>query len=770
MKRKFIYAFALLMAFSSLLAQNKDFNFTLQDPVRGNLDRDLSIYTTEPIYDAPEGTEYANMLRIGYSYYLENGYVYGGPKDGKLGNIVMGNDGNIYLKQPFSSLDLNTYLLLEPVDDTTFVAHTPQCVYMENNYGQMEYVYATRVVYTQVNDNQFTYAPEETADGYNTDMIFIYKDGVLSQYDDGSVIFNGEKYPSELLAATNSNGGWFGIGDGSISLSPMTETPVELPEGVVSAPVTMIYQVLNTVLEAAVDHPAMSEYAEVGNEVYLKLPFKYNDNGFWVKGTINDSGTISFEKQYLGVDEEHACHLWMMPATYRDTIVVWDVDFHECWRTYEEVDKIVFNRNGEYIQSETPFSMLINSSSINLDIASSLSDPRTSLYTEEPATPITPYFTGVCEYDGFLFGYFIFNTPNISVDGSYIEPDSMYYNVFINGSTEPYTFTPENYSALSESITDVPYSFDDDQDICFMGYSHQIFFYWPWESIGIRSIYKYNGEVYYSDIKWHNKPNEGEGLTAPINVVAEGVSDTKLGLSWEAVEGAVSYGIYIEDEFLGVTEYTSAVITGCEPNTTYCCTVTAFDADENESEHSEEACATTLDSSEVVVPPTNIVAEATGPYTIRLSWDAVDDALAYGVFYEGTWLGATYDTFMELEELEAETEYCFTVITITEITDNTVTGYSDESEPVCATTTPDGLAEFSTAFNIYPNPVNDVIFVENGSNIEQVTIHTVTGVMVYSQECTSNNVQINVTDLESGVYIIKVKTENKEIINRFVKK
>ena len=501
MKTKCILLVAMMMVSSSLCAQKSSFNFTPVDPDEVGKSRDLPLYTTVPIYEAPDGVEHANQLRESFFYYFENGYVNNTYKDGMIGDYVMAEDGNIYLKQPFVSLNLFTYLMLEPVDDTIFVAHTPQCVYSENN----EYMYATRLVYTQLSENSYTYMPEEiSGESYNTDMYFIYKDGVLRQQDDTMVTANGEDFPHELLGATNANGGWMGIGDGTMVISPVNETPAELPSGVASTQVTMLYDVLNTILEAGVDHPAISEYAEDGNDIYLKIPYKYSNGGYWAKGTANSSGTISFEKQYLGIDEEHDRHLWLMPATYRDTVIIWDDDYHECYRIYDEVNEIVFNRNGEYIESETPYSMLINSSSTQQDIASSLSDPRTSIYEVGPATPIMPYFTGVCEFVDDWFGYFIFNTPNISTEGSYIEPDSMYYNVFINGIEEPYVFTPENYWALTEPIVDVPYSFDDDQDICFLGYSHEIFFYWPWESIGIRSIYKYNGEVHYSDIKWHN--------------------------------------------------------------------------------------------------------------------------------------------------------------------------------------------------------------------------------------------------------------------------
>ena len=82
----------------------------------------------------------------------------------------------------------------------------------------------------------------------------------------------------------------------------------------------------------------------------------------------------------------------------------------------------------------------------------------------------------------------------------------------------------------------------------------------------------------------------------------------------------------------------------------------------------------------------------------------------------------------------------------------------------------DGVAEFSTSFNVYPNPVNNVLFVDTDENVEQVTIYNLTGSMVYNEVYSSNNVKINVSELEAGVYIVKVRTENNEVVNRFVKK
>ena len=87
----------------------------------------------------------------------------------------------------------------------------------------------------------------------------------------------------------------------------------------------------------------------------------------------------------------------------------------------------------------------------------------------------------------------------------------------------------------------------------------------------------------------------------------------------------------------------------------------------------------------------------------------------------------------------------------------------------CATTNADAIAENVVSFNVYPNPVSDNLVIETEATIEAVTIYTVTGVMVYS-EVDFNDNTINVSDFANGVYIMKVRTENGEAVQRFIKK
>ena len=82
-----------------------------------------------------------------------------------------------------------------------------------------------------------------------------------------------------------------------------------------------------------------------------------------------------------------------------------------------------------------------------------------------------------------------------------------------------------------------------------------------------------------------------------------------------------------------------------------------------------------------------------------------------------------------------------------------------------------GVEELASSFNIYPNPVNDKLYIEiqTQTQTQTVEIYDVYGrqqSMVNGQQSTV----IDVTDLNSGVYFIKVVTSEGESVQRFIKK
>ena len=257
---------------------------------------------------------------------------------------------------------------------------------------------------------------------------------------------------------------------------------------------------------------------------------------------------------------------------------------------------------------------------------------------------------------------------------------------------------------------------------------------------------------------------------APV-VTATVIVDT-VRLTWEAVEGALYYNLYCGGKLLS-EKFEETIVDIQVPKVgTYCFTVTAVN-EIGESEHSDEVCAEVVLPEGMVIPAVpvleaTLVEDAEGA-KVTFSWEAVEGATGYNLYAENAggqlqYLGtATMEDLPLVIRLDQEGRFCFY------LTAQNLAGESEYSEAACVTYGDDSVEENAAAFNIYPNPVSDNLVIETEATIEAVTIYTVTGVMVYS-EVDFNDNTINVSDFANGVYIMKVRTENGEAVQRFIKK
>ena len=81
----------------------------------------------------------------------------------------------------------------------------------------------------------------------------------------------------------------------------------------------------------------------------------------------------------------------------------------------------------------------------------------------------------------------------------------------------------------------------------------------------------------------------------------------------------------------------------------------------------------------------------------------------------------------------------------------------------------DAIEEMTTSLSIYPNPVNDRLYIEAEAEVEEVVVYDVYG----RQQSTVNGQQtlsIDVANLNSGIYFVKVVTTEGEVVKRFIKK
>ena len=87
--------------------------------------------------------------------------------------------------------------------------------------------------------------------------------------------------------------------------------------------------------------------------------------------------------------------------------------------------------------------------------------------------------------------------------------------------------------------------------------------------------------------------------------------------------------------------------------------------------------------------------------------------------------------------------------------------FVDDVNVVPTDTTDVNVNELSALkFNVYPNPAKDKVVIEAQSNIQQVTLMGVNGVMLEERKANSKQVELNLEGYSKGIYVIRIVTED----------
>ncbi|MBQ4549236.1 MAG: leucine-rich repeat domain-containing protein [Bacteroidales bacterium] len=84
----------------------------------------------------------------------------------------------------------------------------------------------------------------------------------------------------------------------------------------------------------------------------------------------------------------------------------------------------------------------------------------------------------------------------------------------------------------------------------------------------------------------------------------------------------------------------------------------------------------------------------------------------------------------------------------------------------------ENIEEKFNSLGIYPNPAENLLFLATEMNVEEIAIYDIFGRKIMSPEVYNSTSQqvVDIADLTTGVYFIKVRTNNNEVTKRFVKK
>ena len=76
---------------------------------------------------------------------------------------------------------------------------------------------------------------------------------------------------------------------------------------------------------------------------------------------------------------------------------------------------------------------------------------------------------------------------------------------------------------------------------------------------------------------------------------------------------------------------------------------------------------------------------------------------------------------------------------------------------------------FNNKYNVYPIPANDVLNIEGLSPNTTLSIYSITGKELRQIEAAYSTNSINISDMEKGVYFLKISVQGDTEIHKFIK-
>ena len=325
------------------------------------------------------------------------------------------------------------------------------------------------------------------SDAYGDEFIISY-DGndIQFTYDEDSHVFTlASDYVIEYSEPTYSGNGslWAYFTSVKVYKGEIVEPEVvEVPEGLE----TEVYTWTGSTLEFDDnDNPVYTEFTKYinvgydGNDVYVQglcedLPEA------WVKGTINGTTATFATGQYFGLDDTWADYGYTFPHYFigygangvQDVTFTFDPDA----KSFVTEDYIVDNQE----TSTLSYYVIYTNNAWNL-------------LKEVAGRPATPEVTS-WSLENVTYPKVNLNIPLEDVDGNQMSPAKLFYRIFIDieGEVQQLTFTSDDYKYMTETMTEIPYTYNDNYDIYEGGsvvYLNQELDYAAINRVGVQSVY-----------------------------------------------------------------------------------------------------------------------------------------------------------------------------------------------------------------------------------------------------------------------------------------
>ena len=457
------------------------------------------------IKDTPKGKLIENLYRSSKSW-VKKGWtgVQQGRYEGIVSKIVIGEDGCIYIYNPLSGLDSKSWLKLERQPDGKYRAKLPQAILTDDLGGDDDEeessertISLTRLVSS---DDGKNYEPI----GANNYVDFTVEGRTLKM--------SGMGQKKQIWGATYNNS-WLNNygGDWALTIEPLNEQLITPPS---TATKTQY-----TVTSKSDPSPRIVEVMTDNNDIYVKGLFKAEKlANVWVKLTKQGDKAVMSTNQYLGI-------------TKKTDFKKYDSDkseYHTFAAAFENEEKTAENlefsidATGKLTASKILRTSLGKASNENItgeDYIESYDALILTPYVQKevgaPATPEYFYLTSTPNYDNTSNEIKLaFYVKNADVNGNVLNPEKMYYNVYVNGSTEPFKFKKgTNYNYMEqEELVNIPFNYKDKNNYDFKVVDNLRILHFYDSSITrlkVVMVYESDGKKYSSEPMVASLPTDG---------------------------------------------------------------------------------------------------------------------------------------------------------------------------------------------------------------------------------------------------------------------
>ena len=77
-----------------------------------------------------------------------------------------------------------------------------------------------------------------------------------------------------------------------------------------------------------------------------------------------------------------------------------------------------------------------------------------------------------------------------------------------------------------------------------------------------------------------------------------------------------------------------------------------------------------------------------------------------------------------------------------------------------------GIEENEVVFNIYPNPVKEVLTIRSRQQLTEIVIYNLLGQPVYRKSLNTNSIKLDLGNLRQGMYLLNIRTNRASKIRR----